>query len=110
MGKCDVCGKEAETVVCCSSCGAISFAYCQECLNTGREPYDALIGMGLTSDIFNKSYKQQILLPSLRFFGKTIEEFDVDVEKNLSDYYDWLQHQDECIELEAEMEGSGGVI
>lgn len=81
MGKCDVCGKEAETVVCCSSCGAISFAYCQECLNNGREPYDALVGMGLLSDCMNQIYRQQILLPSLSFFGKTIAEFDADVEK-----------------------------
>ena len=108
MGKCDVCGKETETVVCCSSCGAISFAYCQECLNNGREPYDALVGMGLTSDIINKSYKEQILLPSLRFFGKTLEEFDADVEKMDAEYYDWLQCQDECIEYESEMEGLDG--
>ena len=81
MGKCDVCGKEAETFVACSSCGAISFAYCSECLNRGLEPYDALVGMGLTSDVINKSYKEQILLPSLRFHGKTVEEFDADVTR-----------------------------
>lgn len=102
MGKCGVCGKEAETFVACSSCGAISFAYCAECLNGGREPYDALVGMGLTSDMINKSYKEQILLPSLRFHGKTMEEFDADVEKEEQEYYDWLQHQDECVEFESE--------
>lgn len=102
MGKCDVCGKETETFVCCSACGAISFAYCQVCLEANREPYDALVGMGLTSDILNNTYKQQILLPSLRFFGKTIEEFDADVKKMDADYYDWLQHQDECVEMESE--------
>lgn len=108
MGECDVCGRETETVVCCSSCGAISFAYCAECLNGGREPYDALVGMGLTSDMINKPYKEQILLPSLRFHGKTIEEFDADVIKMDDDYYDWLQHQDECVELESEMENFEG--
>ena len=95
MDTCDVCGKEAETVVCCSSCGAISFAYCQECLNNGREPYDALVGMGLTSDIINKTYKQRILLPSLKFFGKTIEEFDTDVEnmdKKMNEYFKTKQN------------------
>lgn len=110
MGKCDVCGKETETVVCCSSCGAISFAYCQECLNSGREPYDALVGMGLYYDDINKTYKQQVLLPSLRFFDKTIEEFNADVEKMDAEYYDWLQRQDECVQLEAEIEGSGGIV
>lgn len=107
MGKCDVCGKEAETVVCCSSCGAISFAYCQECLNSGREPYDALVGMGLYSDEVSKAYRSQILLPSLNFHGKTIEEFDADVKRLDDAYYDWLQHQDECVKLESEMEQFG---
>ena len=110
MGKCDVCGKEAEVFVACSSCGAILFAYCAECLKAGREPYDALVGMGLTSDVINKTYKQQILLPSLKFHGKTLEEFDADVMKMDNDYYDWLQHQDEAVELEAEMEGSVGRV
>ena len=108
MGKCNVCGKEAETVVCCSSCGAISFAYCPECLNAGREPYDALVGMGLTSDMINKSYKNEILLPSLKFFGKTLQEFDADVEKMDEEYYNWLQHQDECAEEKSEVEGFEG--
>ena len=108
MGKCDVCGKEAETFVACSSCGAISFAYCGECLNAYREPYNALVGMGLTSDCFNKTYMQKVLLPSLKFHGKTIEEFDADVIKNDDDYYDWLQHQDECIEYEVEVAESNG--
>lgn len=107
MGKCDVCGKETETFVACSSCGGTSYAYCGECLNAGREPYGALVGMGLTSDIINKTYKQQILMPSLRFFGKTIEEFDADVEKMDDAYYEWLQRQDEAVALEAEMEQAG---
>ena len=94
MSKCDVCGKETNTVVCCSSCGAISFAYCEECLNAGREPYDALVGMGLTSDIINNTYKQQILWPSLKFFGKTIEQFDADVEKADEEYMEWVKNNE----------------
>lgn len=102
MGKCDVCGKETDVFVCCSSCGGISFAYCQECLRAGREPYDALVGMGLISDCINQTYKQQILLPSLQFYGKTLEEFDADVKKLEADYYDWLQHQHDCEPFEFE--------
>lgn len=108
MRKCDVCGKETEVFVVCSSCGAISFAYCAECLNAGREPYDALVGMGLTSDMINKPYKEQILLPSLRFHGKTIEEFNADVEKEEAEYYNWLQQQDECVAHECEGEEFNG--
>lgn len=33
---------------------------------------------------------------------------DAEVEKMDADYYDWLQHQDEAVELEAEMEGFDG--
>ena len=42
-GKCAVCGKEGEVFVACSTCGAISFAYCEDCLNIGAEPYGALV-------------------------------------------------------------------
>lgn len=93
MGKCEVCGKEAETTVVCSTCGAISFAYCQSCLNQGIEPYDALVGMGIFSNDMNKTYKTRILLPSLTFHGKTIEEFDADVKKLDDDYDEWVKTQ-----------------
>lgn len=96
MSKCDVCGKETETMVCCSSCGAVSFAYCRECLNAGREPYDALVGMGLYYADINKTYREQILMPSLQFYGKTVEQFDADVEKDDEDYRKWCEeHKDE---------------
>lgn len=93
MGKCDVCGKETETFIACSSCGGISFAYCGECLNKGLEPYDALVGMGLYFDEISEEYKEQILLPSLKFYGKTPSEFDKDVDKDLDDYYRYLYVQ-----------------
>ena len=96
MGKCEVCGKETETQVVCSTCGAISFAYCQDCLNQGREPYDALVGMGLSSKFINKTYKARILMPSLQFHGKTIEEFDADVQKLDDEYNEWVKtHQND---------------
>ena len=104
IGKCAVCGKETEVFVACSSCGAISFAYCGECLNYGREPYDALVGMDLISACMNKTYKERVLIPSLQFYGKTIEEFDADVQKLDDDYYDWLQHQDDSVSHECETE------
>lgn len=102
MGKCEVCGKEAEIFVVCSTCGAISFAYCQDCLNQGIEPYDALVGMGIPSNYINKTYKNSILYPSLKFHGKTVEEFDADVKKADDEYYDWLQHQDDGVAYECE--------
>ena len=42
--------------------------------------------MGLFWADINKTYKQQILIPSLNFYGKTKEDFDRDVEKLYEDY------------------------
>lgn len=105
MDKCAVCGKEAETFVACSSCGGVSFAYCSECIGKDLEPYDALVGMGMYFDEIADDFKRHILLPSLKFHGRTPEEFDTDVKQLYDDYYDWLQHQDECVEFESESWG-----
>lgn len=91
MGKCDVCGKETNTTVCCSTCGAISFAYCTECLNAGREPYSVLIGMGIYSADINESFKQAVLFPNLKFHNKTVEQFDADVRKLNESYDQWVK-------------------
>lgn len=96
MGKCDVCGKEANTKVCASTCGAISFAYCDECLNAGREPYHALVGMGIPYRYLSKQFREKILLPSLIFFGKTIEQFNTDIDKADEEFRQWCtEHKDE---------------
>ena len=96
MGKCDVCGKETNTNVFASTCGAISFAYCEECLSAGREPYDALVGMGIPYRYLSLQFREQILLPSLRFFGKTIEQFNADIDKADEEFRKWCEeHQDE---------------
>ena len=96
MSKCDVCGREdPNTVVCSSSCGATSFSYCPSCLQNGLEPYSALVGMGLFWADINKTYKQQILTPSLNFHGKTKEQFDADVEADYQNYLEYLRGQKE---------------
>lgn len=104
IGKCAVCGKATDVLAACSACGGISFAYCNECLSKGLEPYDALVGMGMCVDEISKDFRDQILLPSLKLHGKTLEEFDTDVNKMYDRYYDWLQHQDECVAYECEAE------
>lgn len=96
MSKCDVCGKETAIVVCASSCGAVSFAYCEECLKANREPYDALVGMGIPYEYLNTAFREQILLPSLKFFGKTVEQFNADIKKMDEDFYKWCrEHENE---------------
>lgn len=79
--KCEVCNREIPTVVCSSTCGDFSFAYCHDCLAAGYEPYSAITSMGIYYNDMCKSYKEKILLPTLKFYGKTIEEFNDDVER-----------------------------
>ena len=93
IGKCEVCGEETEVIVANSACGVISSAYCHRCLKNGYEPYDNLVGMGITSDEIRDDFKQEILLPSLKFLDKTLEQFDKDVQKLNDEYIDWLMKQ-----------------
>ena len=91
MNKCDACGKEAKTTVCCSACGAISFAYCEACLKGGIEPYSALVGMGMYYEDINETFKYVILDPSLKVHKKTAEEFNADVKKFDDDYLEYCR-------------------
>ena len=90
IGKCDVCGRETAVVAACSACGAVTVAYCRKCGQRGYEPYDVLVGMGMTSDEIRDDFKKEILLPSLKFLGKTVEQFDKDVQDLNDKYLDWI--------------------
>lgn len=93
MRKCDVCGKETETFVACSACGGVSFAYCAECLAYDREPYDALVGMGIPYEDLNAEFREQIVLPSLKFFGKTTAQFNADIAKTDEEFRKWCEER-----------------
>lgn len=92
MSQCNVCGKESDSnVYCSSSCGASTYCYCTDCLSKGLEPYSALVGMGLFWYELNNTYKQEIALPTLNYFNKTIEQFNKDVEDNLKSYFEAMK-------------------
>jgi hypothetical protein len=55
--------------------------YCLDCLTSGREPYEDLVNYGWEFNRFTKSYGQKIILPTLIFNGKTVEQFNEDVVK-----------------------------
>ena len=42
-GKCDVFGNETRTVVCASSMGPVSLAYCKTCFENTAEPYSFMV-------------------------------------------------------------------
>ena len=81
--KCDVCGKEGEVSVCCSAYGPVSFAYCEECLVSGREPYSALVVYiacaGHFPEDINEMYQEDVR-KQLKLHGVSEEQFIKDVE------------------------------
>jgi len=85
---CDVCRINQAIGVAASVTGAISFAYCVDCLFAGVEPYDALIGgcIGLGKNEVADWYKQRIDA-TLVFLGITEDKFWADVEQMTADYY-----------------------
>ena len=80
---CDVCGKPAR-IVAASAYGPISYAFCDECLKKGLEPYKGVVAYiacaGHFPDDINEEYRADVrrMLP---LWGKTEEEFIKDVEK-----------------------------
>jgi len=79
--KCDVCGKESEVHVACSAAGAISFAYCDDCATSGREPYFAIVASlcGIDSMKEVADWYKSIVHVTLTAEGKTEEELFEDV-------------------------------
>lgn len=53
--------------------------YCKDCLDSGREPYKDLVAFGYEFNKFNKTYQQKIVIPTLTFNKKTIQQFNEDV-------------------------------
>ena len=91
MSKCDVCGRESIVMFCSSTCGGVSFAYCEECIINGIEPYSALVGIGVHYEDINQDYREHILDPSLKFHGKTREQFDADVDEQYRLECEWFE-------------------
>ena len=85
-GICDVCGKETQVAVCCSTFGAQSFAYCQDCLVKGLEPYSAMVNYiasaGHYPDDINSIFVEEVR-NILKHLGKSEEEFAKDVRDSI---------------------------
>lgn len=81
MSVCDVCGEREAIGVACSSTGAVSFAYCIECLRSKREPYGALIAslFGMSNMDEVAPWYHPIVTATLKAEGKTAEELFADI-------------------------------
>ena len=107
-GTCAVCGKDTEVVVCASAFGAISYAYCEDCLARNLEPYHAMVDYiscaGLFPDDINEQY-QKLCRHILVELGISEEKFIEDVKKSNEDidafYEEWedFKREHEYIEF-----------
>ena len=88
---CEICNNEAVAVVC-SVFGAVSYAICSDCAAKDIEPYDNVVGAMLHFDEFGEGYKT-IAENSIKYVGKTIEEFNRDVDELCQSYYDFLENE-----------------
>ena len=80
--QCDICKRSGSDVKeYKSSLATKTVLYCLDCLTSGREPYEDLIDYGWEFKRFTKSYQQKIIVPTLTFYGKTVEQFNEDVLK-----------------------------
>lgn len=88
IGKCDVCGKKGRISVCASRMGAISFGYCDTCLEDDLEPYWAMVAYiscaGRFPEDINDRY-QGLVRRILKGLSISEEQFIKDVSKSIQD-------------------------
>lgn len=86
--KCDVCGRVGHVVVAASAYGAISYAFCDDCLDKGLEPYYGVViyiaCAGRFPDDINQWYQEDVrrMLP---LWGKTEAEFIEAVDRTIEE-------------------------
>lgn len=91
--KCAICGKPA-CGVSCSPLGAISSAYCVECLQSPRESWPVLVGclMGCERNQVAE-WVQPIIDATVAFYGKTEDDLWGDVERSWTEYEAYMRKE-----------------
>lgn len=96
-GKCDVCGKETDVAPLASAYGAVSWAYCKDCLNKGLEPYGAVVSYiscaGHFPEDINEAYVNDVRR-ILKEFNITEEQFIKDCEKSNEEMYAYFEQME----------------
>lgn len=83
MSKCCVCGKETDCTALKSTCSDNILTYCSICLQNGYESYDELVNYGLIFECFSPSMQNRVIVPTLRYLGKSLDEFNEEVERRV---------------------------
>ena len=81
ISKCCVCKQEANCFTLKSTCSDVVFNYCPVCVSQGYENYDELVQYGFPFELFSKQYREKVVIPTLRYYNKTIEGFNEDVKQ-----------------------------
>jgi len=91
--KCEVCGEPA-LGVCCSSLGAISCAFCEECLVLERQPYEVLLGglSGLDGPEHVAEWVKSIIAATCEFYKKSENEMWDDVRQGDAEYEEYVKN------------------
>lgn len=77
---CCVCGQQANCYPIKSICSDNMLYFCVNCTRQGYENYDELVNYGFTFDTFSTKFREKIVIPTLRYYNKTKEQFNADVE------------------------------
>lgn len=90
--RCDVCGKNVDEVhVACGPFGPVSLAYCNECLQSGKEPYSMMVAYVASGGHFphdiNETYQKEVRR-QLQLHGVSEEQFIKDVDDCIRRYED----------------------
>ena len=83
---CEICGKPAAGVAS-SRMGAISHAYCLDCLHNDREVWSTLVGglFGLSPDTV-ADWVKPIIESTCKFYGRTEEDLWSEIRRLEEDY------------------------
>jgi len=94
---CNACRKKPAIGVCCSCMGAISHAYCEDCLSNGIEVWTTLVGglMGLTPDTVGDGVKP-IIQATCKFNNKSEKDLWKEVEEASNSYDEYLKREYEA--------------
>ncbi len=84
LSECVVCKQQASCIEVKSTCSNKILNYCTACLSNGYECYEELVQYGFTYECFNNTFIQKVVKPTLRYYNKTKEQFDNDVEQLLN--------------------------
>ena len=89
LEKCDVCrAKNVKGIVACSMFGAQTFAYCEDCMATYREPYRAMVdyiaAAGHWPQDINEAYQAEVRR-QLKLHNIPEEVFKLEVERAIAE-------------------------